>query len=109
MKSVLMGLALGMIVVALAALFAPAMAQSNEPVDLFLRLAQDDAGYYMTCIEGCDYYNSLGTPEELNRRFTEYHCAVNWSYALQNRHFGWNALVYLVGPNGDTSDPLCSI
>jgi hypothetical protein len=85
----------------------PSQAQVSEPI-LAFQLAHDDAGYYMVCQQGCDYYNTLGTIEELNRRFPEYHCAVNWSYELRNRRRdAFSKLGYLVGPNGDTSNPLC--
>lgn len=92
----------------LAVLILPVNAQvASEPSDLYLRLA-DDGGYHMVCIQGCDYYNSLGTTEELNRRFTEYHCAINWSHALRNRRRdAFSQLGYLPGPNGDLSNPLC--
>src|SRR5690606_36473104 len=63
--------------------------------------------WYMTCIEGCGFFNRLGTPEELTNTFLESQCIVNWYYALFNRWYGHIALEYLVGPNGDTSNPLC--
>lgn len=101
-----LGLILIWIVLGLMALSASAQVAS-EPSDLYLRLA-NDGGYHMVCVQGCAYYNSLGTTEELNRRFPEYHCAVNWAYALQNRRReSWAQLGYLTGPNGDTSNPLC--
>lgn len=96
------------IILTVVGIIIPANAQvASEPSDLYLRLA-DDGGYHMVCIQGCDYYNALGTTEELNRRFTEYHCAINWSHALRNRRRdAFSQLGYLPGPNGDLSNPLC--
>lgn len=82
-------------------------ANAQTQPDLFLQLAHDENGYYMVCSLGCEWYNTLGTIEEINKHFPELHCAVNWTYFLRNRHYGQNLLGYLTGPNGDTSNPLC--
>lgn len=101
--NLLIVIGLGLLLIAIFSLIQFANAQT----DLALRLAQDEQGYFMVCYEGCGWYNTLGTIEEINRHFPEYHCAVNWSYYLQNRHYGSSVLGYLVGINGDTSNPLC--
>lgn len=99
-------IALGILAVIVFAFVLDANAQILQP-DLALRLTHDEQGYVMVCYIGCSWYNALGTTEELNRHFPEYHCAVNWTYFLRNRYYGVQFLEYLTGPNGDTSNPLC--
>lgn len=104
--NILIVLALGLLLFAIFYFITDASAQILQP-DLALRLTQDEQGYMMVCYVGCSWYNALGTTEEINRHFPEYHCAVNWAYFLRNRYYGVNFLGYLTGPNGDTSNPLC--
>lgn len=103
--NILIVIALGLLL--LAIFFFAQQANAQTQPDLALRLMLDKNGYVMVCYIGCEWYNTLGTSEEINRHFSEFHCAVNWTYFLRNRYYGQNLLGYLVGPNGDTSNPLC--
>jgi hypothetical protein len=84
----------------------PVNAQTLPP-NIWMQVFEDDNGFYMLCQNECEAFNQLGTPEELTKHFQQMHCSVNWYYALHNRKYGQIELAYLVGPNGNTSNPLC--
>jgi len=93
------------IILFVAVAFAIREAQAQTVIP-WTRIQQDAQGYYIQCEQYCDVFNTLGTPEELNVRMPEMHCAINWYYMLVNRGLR-TSLQFLVGPNGDQSNPLC--
>lgn len=64
-------------------------AAQAQSTDFTTQMQQDPDGlWHIECLSGCAFWQSLGTPDELNRRFVVIWDGVDWVYFLMDRRFG---------------------
>lgn len=57
--------------------------------DFLVQMAEGDNGlWHIECRSGCDFWESLGTEEELNREFEIIWDGIDHVYMLMERRFG---------------------